>query len=46
MAMRLIAAALGNAVVMTVLFFALFPILAPVIYRVAKFVLEGLGSIF
>lgn len=44
--MKFIAAALGNSVVLTVLFFASFPLLAPVVYAVSKFVLEGLGSIF
>lgn len=44
--MKFIAAALGNSVVMTVAFFALFPVLAPVVYAVSKFVLEGLGNMY
>lgn len=44
--MKLITAALGNSIVITVAFFALFPVLAPLIYAGAKAVLEGMSKAF
>lgn len=42
--MKIVAAMLGNGVVLTVAFFALFPVLAPMVLAVLRFVLEGITS--